>query len=182
MSTAANPYASPQTTDLARNGNDAQVKPRIFALSGRIGRLRLLAYSLVSSLVFIFIGSILAAVLTPVSLSAGMFAYAVMVLLSGIYGCALYVRRLNDLGQSGLWVLLLFVPILNLGLVIYALFFPGNEGTNAYGPAPVPNGASAVLGLVLAIFVGIALMGMLAAIAIPAYQGYVERAQQSQVQ
>ena len=180
MSSVANPYASPQAADLTAGTGDAPIQPKIFSFSGRIGRLRLLAYSMISSFTFVVIGGLLAAVLVPVNPAAGWLIYIAATLLSMVYGVALYVRRLNDLGQSGLWVLLMFVPLLNFALIIYALFFRGDAGANAYGPPPTPNAGGTVVALILAIFLGVALMGMVAAVAIPAYQDYVERAQQMQ--
>ena len=48
---------------------------------------------------------------------------------------SLYVRRLHDLGHSGWWVLLGFVPIVNLLMLIY-MAFDSQEGPNEYGPNP----------------------------------------------
>ena len=48
---------------------------------------------------------------------------------------ALYVRRFHDLGHSGWWVLLLFVPLVGIVVFIYVGFFKGTEGPNDYGDA-----------------------------------------------
>ena len=48
---------------------------------------------------------------------------------------ALYVRRFHDLGHSGWWAILLFVPFVNIAAVIYIGFFKGTEGPNDYGDA-----------------------------------------------
>lgn len=65
---------------------------------------------------------------------------ALKIILSIILSFVLFgfhSRRLHDLGKSG-WVSLLFlVPVLNVGLIIYMLFYKGNEFTNEYGPNPL---------------------------------------------
>ena len=46
------------------------------------------------------------------------------------------VRRLHDLGRSGWFVLLSFVPILQLVFCVYIAFFKGKDEDNKYGPSP----------------------------------------------
>lgn len=46
----------------------------------------------------------------------------------------LSTKRLHDLNKSGWLVLLGFIPIVNLGLLVYLLFFPGTKGPNKFGP------------------------------------------------
>lgn len=69
---------------------------------------------------------------------AGMFSglYSLFILLPT---WALEVRRLHDVGKSGWWLLLVFIPIINLIGVIWLLILcltPGEEGTNQYGRDP----------------------------------------------
>lgn len=44
--------------------------------------------------------------------------------------------RFHDIGKSGWYLLGMFVPLLNLFLFVILLFRKGDEGENAYGPAP----------------------------------------------
>lgn len=46
------------------------------------------------------------------------------------------VGRLHDTGNSGWWIALAFVPIVNLGLGLYLLFAEPAKGENEYGPDP----------------------------------------------
>jgi uncharacterized membrane protein YhaH (DUF805 family) len=56
-------------------------------------------------------------------------------------GLAVGVRRLHDIGKSGWWVLIAFVPIVGLVLLYFAAQ-PGQPGSNEYGPQPSgPGGA-----------------------------------------
>ncbi|MBS3932920.1 MAG: DUF805 domain-containing protein [Truepera sp.] len=43
------------------------------------------------------------------------------------------IRRLHDTGHSGYFALLLFVPLVNIALVLYLLVMPGTRGPNRYG-------------------------------------------------
>ncbi|WP_303815602.1 DUF805 domain-containing protein [Acidaminococcus timonensis] len=61
-----------------------------------------------------------------------MLTYLVM----GICGLSLAVRRFHDIGRSGLWVLLLFVPVVQLAVYIYLLIRKGTEGDNRFGAVP----------------------------------------------
>ncbi|RPI61988.1 MAG: hypothetical protein EHM50_04750, partial [Lysobacterales bacterium] len=56
-------------------------------------------------------------------------------------------------------------------------FVPGTRGENDYGKQPPPNGVGVIL---LGCILPIAFVGMMAAIAIPAYQDYTIRAQVSE--
>jgi uncharacterized membrane protein YhaH (DUF805 family) len=45
-------------------------------------------------------------------------------------------KRLHDLGKSAGWIIVLFIPFINLGLAIYMAFFEGEQSDNEYGPSP----------------------------------------------
>jgi uncharacterized membrane protein YhaH (DUF805 family) len=65
------------------------------------------------------------------------FLYGIFVLIPSL---ALAVRRLHDTDKSGWWLLLLFIPILNiLGFFILLFFYvqPSWQGENRYGSAPL---------------------------------------------
>ena len=179
---AANPYMTPEA--VVGVTSDERYQPKIFAASGRIGRLRYLAYSTGLNLVVMLIVAALAAALgtSAVADSDGattglafggisILLYLALIVLAVIFG----KRRINDLNKSG-WLLLLFlVPLVNIIFAFYLIFFKGTEGENDFGPAPVPNTIGVtVLGLVLPL---IFLVGTLSAILIPAYQVYQENAQ-----
>ena len=74
-------------------------------------------------------------------------------------------RRLNDLNRSGWWVLLIFVPLVNVLLAIYLLFFPGTGDVNDHGPAPGPNSIGVLIigWLMVTLFV----LGIAAAVLVP---------------
>ncbi len=46
------------------------------------------------------------------------------------------VRRLHDIGRSGLWYLAMLIPVLGIIPCIALLCFAGQSGWNRYGPDP----------------------------------------------
>ena len=73
------------------------------------------------------------------------------------------VRRARDAGQSPWIVLAMIVPCINFILIIYLLAAPGDPNATASSG----GGASGIIVAVVAVFVGIAIIGIIAAIAIP---------------
>lgn len=90
---------------------------------------------------FNFIAIIIATVLDSAlgtnfgPLPYGIF-YLVYVLGVLVPGISVAVRRLHDIGKSGGWVFIAFVPIVG-GIWLLVLFCTeGDSGTNEYGPDP----------------------------------------------
>ena len=50
---------------------------------------------------------------------------------------ATQVKRWHDMDKSGWFVLLNFIPLVNLLVLLYIGFNPGTEGGNRFGPGPV---------------------------------------------
>ncbi|MBV7583821.1 DUF805 domain-containing protein [Pseudomonas sp. PDM33] len=175
-SAAASPYAPPQ----AQVGDDlpefGELKVR--SLSGRIGRVRYLGWS--AALSFIVFGAYLvASLLMAVSMPLGVAAIAAVVIAAVVFSVPIGVQRLHDLGWSGWLWLVLLVPFANAVLSLLMLFMPGEQTANRFGPPPPPN-STGVKVLAFSWLLFPVFGGILAAIAIPAYQSYVERAQAAQ--
>lgn len=49
---------------------------------------------------------------------------------------AVSVRRLHDIGRSGWWLLLEFVPLVGAAILLVLAIFNGQSGPNAFGPDP----------------------------------------------
>lgn len=49
----------------------------------------------------------------------------------------LVAKRCHDIGLPGVYLLLLFVPILGLAWLVALFVIPGNARPNAYGPPPL---------------------------------------------
>ncbi|NQD38461.1 DUF805 domain-containing protein [Permianibacter sp. IMCC34836] len=174
----ANPYSAP-AADLNSLAGEETYEPQVFAVNGRIGRMRYLAYSLVMSL----LAYVVFAVLFGIGMAIGGMGVGFIMLLLGYIPMLavtfiLARRRLNDLDKSGWLSLLLIVPLVNLGLILYMIFAAGTAGTNQFGPQPSPNSTLVKVGALVTpvLFV----VGIIAAIALPAYQDYVNRAKQAE--
>jgi uncharacterized membrane protein YhaH (DUF805 family) len=159
-----NPFAPPMApvSDI-RAANETFQPVRIFAVNGRIGRLRYLAYVSASWLIF----SILAGVAMPTA--TGLF----WVFLAGylVLNVMFLIQRSHDMDLSG-WVgVLAFIPLVGL----FWLFKGGSPGPNRWGAPPPPN----TLGVkILAWLMPIVMViGVVAAVAVPAYSDYAKRAQ-----
>ncbi len=179
-----NPYSAPTATLSGALADNETYDPKVFAVNGRIGRLRYLAYSMLLSLalmVVLAIGGVLAA---TVGGDGGGAMIAILVIFIYIPSFAISFimakRRLNDLDHSGWMSLLMLVPLVNAILALYLIFAPGTQAANRFGPAPSKNSTLVVVGALLlpVIFV----VGILAAVAIPAYQDYTVRAQEMQME
>lgn len=168
---AANPYEAPQSR-VADIAEDVDFQPiKMWSSKGRIGRLRYLAYTFGASMV---VGCI-SAVLTPIvgaetSLVVTLLSYIPLMVFCILAG----IQRSHDMNWTGWSILLSIIPF--VGLIW--IFKAGTNGANDYGGPPPPNTTGVkILAFVMPLIV---VIGILAAIAIPAYQDYTERAQQLQ--
>lgn len=118
-----------------------------YAKSGRIGRMRYLAYSA------IWCGVILALLLLRAILAnmLGNVIYVIflipvlVVLVYALFAPAM--RRFNDLNRSSWWAVLMLLPVINLLTVFYLSFQEGTEEENDYGlPAEPPTPWIKILG------------------------------------
>jgi uncharacterized membrane protein YhaH (DUF805 family) len=115
--------------------------------SGRSRRKEYWYFHLVNAVVMIFLG-LFAAVFSdqgkPAMIPFGlMFTYAFVVFVPSI---AVTIRRLHDIGKSGWWYCIAFVPFIG-GLILLVLTLLDSEpDRNEYGPNPkVPGHASVVI-------------------------------------
>lgn len=53
---------------------------------------------------------------------------------------AVTVRRLHDIGRSGWFVLVVFIPLVGVLVLIYFTLLPSQRGANRFGPQPAPMG------------------------------------------
>lgn len=173
----ANPYQAPQAALQRDNLHEVYDETSPFSPAGRFGRASYFAYALgMYVVVLMFIGISTSAVAslgeTATELMVGISAIGYIAIF--VFGIIFMIRRLHDLNWSGWLSVLTIVPIANLIIGIVCLFFPGTNGPNKFGPPPKPNRAPIVVVIIGLVFI----IGILAAIAIPAYQDYVKRAQE----
>lgn len=169
---SANPY-KPPTSNVDDVSTDAVQEVRIFSIQGRIGRLRYLAYTSVGSFAILLAAGMLAGIL---SVFLGPLVTPIIVMLAYIpliiFSVMMMIQRSHDMDWSGWMCFLSIIPF--AGLIW--LFKSGTQGENTYGAPPPPN----TLAVKILAFAPFVLIAVLAAVAIPAYQDYVQRVQDMQ--
>ena len=168
----ANPYVTPESEIDTHEEEYAEL--RYFTANGRLGRLRYLAYGVGVYFVAGLVQAGAAGVASLLGEQAGLIIGGLVSIVVGIGVLVLYIlwtiQRINDFNLSG-WLTFLFIlPIINFAL----WFIPGSDRPNRYGPMPPRNGIGVIL---LSLLMPILIIGILAAIAIPAYHDYSTRAQ-----
>ncbi|HEX5362289.1 MAG TPA: DUF805 domain-containing protein [Fluviicoccus sp.] len=154
-----NPYQS--TSAVAAQTAPSTYIPNVFSFSGRIGRLRYLAYTMAIMLVFIPLAMLGVILGEATSQIIGMTLMGVAMVGYIALFWAMIVRRLNDLGRTGWMSLLVAVPVINVLMWFYLLLVPGTDVENEYGPAPAPNGNFVVLGvLFMPLLMGVGLLNL----------------------
>jgi uncharacterized membrane protein YhaH (DUF805 family)/Tfp pilus assembly major pilin PilA len=180
---------------------------KFFDASSRMGRVRYLAYpwGLVLMLIPVFILAGITFLIHMAVIGALLFIAAEIfaLVMAGVF----VVRRLHDFGWSGWWSLIYWVlqvwslcltvshlltnplapqPLGNfLPSLLLLVFFlimvliPGTQGANRFGPMPPPNSTWVVVGAWSLLLIPF-LLGIIAAISIPAYQDYMARSQTSE--
>ena len=73
-----------------------------------------------------------------IGLLGGLFSLATLV-----PGIAVSVRRMHDTGRSGLWLLVVLVPVVGWLAFVYFAVQDSEPGDNRYGPNPKGAGAYA---------------------------------------
>ena len=166
---AANPYNTPDA-ELNQGQGDVYT-PSIISFNGRIGRMRYLAYGMGINFLLMLVMIPVMGASAFVGGSADGMSGLTMVTVGVFYLATIVIsvmfakRRLNDLNRSGWWCLLFIVPIANLLLAIYMLFFPGTDGDNNWGPAAIPNSMGVlILGWMVPVLM---VLGIIASIALP---------------
>ena len=166
---------SPPAAAVADVGGSTFQPVRLWPPSGRLGRLRFLAYGVGLYIVF-------GVAAFAFGVVGALFAHdSSFILVIGYLGIAVYlaasvvliVQRSHDMNLSGWWSFAAMIPL--VGLVW--IFKGGTPGINRFGAPPPPNGIG--VRIVALAFPVLALIGIVAAVALPAYQQYTLRAHAS---
>ena len=171
MTATANPYAAPQARveDIHDNSQTQPIK--LWSAAGRMGRLRYIAWSILGSFAIMpvaFVAGILGAAIGSEAVLYVLLGAAYIA--SIVFWALLTIQRCHDMDWTGWASLLMIIPL--VGLIFW--FVPGTPGKNRFGapPPPNPRGMAWIVAVPLLIFV----IGIVAAIALPAYSDYAKRA------
>ena len=171
---------------------DIQTHSSSLSANGRFGRLAYLGWNMLIGLAITIIAIFLAILIpnfdqqitnpSPVLIIAmaiiGLVFYIALIYCSFV----LTIRRLHDRNHTGWMSLLMLIPLFNLLFFIYLCCAKGDAAANNYGAPHLTKTWEKVLGWIYITLFPIAMLGIVAAIAIPAYQDYVQRAKQAQIQ
>ena len=172
------PYTPPKSTVADMGHEYGELK--VFSAKGRIGRVRYLAWSMGFTLLSMTVlGMVVALGAAIGGQSLAMTLYFIGIIPLFVVGALFAIQRLHDLDKSGWLFLVMLIPLIGALFTLYVVFAPGSKEANQYGDPPPPNSLGVV---VVAWLMPIMIIGILAAIAIPAYQGYVQKAKQAQMQ
>jgi uncharacterized membrane protein YhaH (DUF805 family) len=169
-------YNAPQS-DLTNDNEEGFGRVSFLSPSSRIGRIRMIAHNMLLVIAWYLFFAILVAVM-GVEQAFGSGSGMALMGLSYIPLVVVYwiilIQRLHDLDHSGWWSLLNLIPLVNMVFGLYITFASGSAGRNRWGLKPPPNKWYHWVGALVLPFIFV--VGILAAVALPAYQGYVERA------
>lgn len=157
-----NPYSAPTAAVSDMQSEEGFGDLKIFTANGRIGRIRYLMYTLGISLV----GAFLAGLMMIIPVIGPFLAIAVYIAIF-VISIFLTIQRAHDFNTTGWISLVLFIPIVSL--IFYII--PGTKGPNKYGPQPPPN--STAIKVTAFILLAIVVIGIIAAIALPAMDTYM---------
>lgn len=147
---------------------------KVFTTDGRIGRVRYLGWSMGMMLLAMLAYAISAGLMLASPILGGILMIP-LVIAAVVVTVMIGVQRLHDIGWSGWLWLVNFVPVVGSVFAILMLVVPGTQGANRYGAPPPPN-SRGVIALAWSALV-VPIIGIIAAISLPAYQDYVDAAQ-----
>ena len=129
---SSSPYAAPKAAVADIETEQEYQEIQMWSPSGRIGRLRYLAYSFGSALLCAVIAGALAALLgETLGPMVALVAYVVLI----VFTIIVTIKRSHDMDWNGWTCLLTIIPFVALIWV----FKSGTPGTNNYGAPPPPN-------------------------------------------
>ena len=170
-----NPYAPPTARVQDIQGNSDTQPIKLWSATGRMGRLRYIAWSILGSLAIMpvaFAGGLIGAAFGAEGV---MFAFLGLAYIAyAVFVALLTIQRCHDMDWTGWAAFLVLIPL--VGLIFW--FVSGTPGRNRFGapPPPNPRGMAWLVAVPVLLFV----LGIVAAIALPAYQQYVMRAKAAQ--
>ena len=140
--------ASGRKEESVRNGAspkyepDKDLKSMFLRYDNRLNRKRYLFRGLALGAAVSIITKLIGMIAVSMHSSAIASLGTIISVAAAIPSFMLMIRRLHDLNRPAWWCIAVFVPLVNLVLGIYLLFFKGTDGPNDYGPDPleVPGG------------------------------------------
>ncbi len=165
----ANPYQPPRADVADVRSSLASYQPvNFWSRQGRVSRLQYLGYLMGGYLMTIAAAALLGGIAGALGFpKAAAFVGFVALVPYFVFSIIMLIQRTHDMGWSGWTALLALIPF----AALVWMFKAGTPGENRFGAPPPPNTTKVkILALLMP---AIAIIGIVAAIALPAYQGYV---------
>lgn len=97
--------------------------------SGRARRTEYWMFTLINTVIGVILASLqqVSGIFVLLSILYGIFVF--------IPGIAVTIRRLHDIGKSGFWILINFVPVVG-SIILFVFTLVDSDHENIYGPNP----------------------------------------------
>ncbi|MCH4551409.1 DUF805 domain-containing protein [Aestuariibaculum lutulentum] len=112
------------------------VKDNYANFDGRARRKEYWMFTLINSLILFGLIAISVAISVTSDALGFLSLYFIYILAMIIPSLAVSVRRLHDIGKSGWYYLVAFIPFIGTFWLLFLLITEGEKGSNAYGPDP----------------------------------------------
>lgn len=145
-SAPTNPHAAPpqpqppyQQGAAAGGAQKETIKEMFLTTQGRLNRKPYILRGLFLWILSLVTSGVMDVTSESDSLVMNLLSLVVFVLFIalGVATIMLVIRRWHDLGKSGWFTLLLFIPLVNLFVALYLWVKKGDEGPNEYGDDPL---------------------------------------------
>ncbi|MBC7701186.1 DUF805 domain-containing protein [Aquabacterium sp.] len=174
----ANPYQPPRANVADVRSSSASYQPvKFWSRQGRVSRLQYLGYLMGGYLLMIAAAGILGGIAGALGFAQAAPIVGFIALVPyAVFSIIMLIQRTHDLGWSAWAALWALIPL----AALVWMFKAGTPGENRFGAPPPPN--SGKVKVLAGVWLLLPVIGILAAISLPAYMDYTKRAKAAGMQ
>ena len=116
---------------------DTDLQSMFLRYDNRLNRKRYILRSLALWAAVTILSTAVGLIATFLKIRAITMLVSVISIAAIIPGFMLVIRRLHDLDRPTWWCIGCIIPLVNMALAVYLLFFKGTDGPNQFGPDPL---------------------------------------------
>ena len=116
---------------------DTDLQSMFLRYDNRLNRKRYILRSLALWAAVMILSTAVGLIATFLKIRSITMLISVVSLAAAIPGFMLVIRRLHDLDRPTWWCIGCIIPLVNMVLAVYLLFFKGTDGPNQFGPDPL---------------------------------------------
>lgn len=116
---------------------DTDLQSMFLRYDNRLNRKRYVLRSLALWAAVMILSTVVGLIASFLKIGAVSMLIYLVSLAAVVPGFMLVIRRLHDLDRPTWWCVGCIIPLVNMALAIYLLFFKGTDGPNQYGPDPL---------------------------------------------